>query len=171
MSSSDTARMRVSGREVTVCFDLEKLTGDVLETLEEKVGGASVYAWLRRFVDLLSAGELRISELRTRDIIGLVYLGMAQADPDTTWQAVARSIAPYTLEFLPDEPATAPAPAGRPVTVGVSPDLGHQVPMPSTALAPFPGPLPGASLDAGGAHEVSDVPPAYQSSTPYRTTG
>lgn len=158
----DTARMRVSGREVTISFDLEKLRGDVLETLEERVGGESVYAWLRRIVDLLSAGELRVSELRTRDIVGLVYVGMAQADPDTTWQAVSRSIAPYTLEILPDEPAA------KPVTVGVSPDLGQSVPMPSTALAPF-----ASSLDVGGSHHAAgDVPPLHQPPVPpYRTTG
>lgn len=131
MGEDSRARLTVSGREVTVDFDLDALRGDVLETLEDHLGGVGVYVWLRRWVDAMEQGA-RISEFRTRDIIGLVYLGMAQADPDTTWEQVSRGIAPYTLRFLADEPQ----PAARPVTVGVSPDLGQQVPAPEASVSP-----------------------------------
>ncbi len=148
---SNTARFKVSGRECTVSFDLDDMRGDVLETLEEHLGGDSVYVWLRRWVDAMTAG-VRISEFRTRDIIGLVYLGAAQADADTTWQSVSRSISPYTLEFLPDEEP----PVAAPVTVGVSSDLGQ-------AVAPEPSPLAPdlSSLTATpGAHEAPSAQPS-----------
>lgn len=158
---TNTARFKVSGREVTVNFDLDAMRGDVLETLEEHLGGDSVYVWLKRWVDALEQG-VRISEFRTRDLIGLVFLGTAQANVETTWQSVSRSISPYTLEFLPTEEA----PAAKPITVGVAADLGQQVPMPDAATALN---LAAIGVPAPGAHEAPGEIPAeayYQTRTP-----
>jgi hypothetical protein len=130
---ANTARLTVKGitGAIAVDFDLETWRGDVLETLEEHLGGDSVLVWGRRWADALQSG-VRLSEFMTRDIIALVYLGRAQADPDTSWQSVSRAIAPYTIEFLPDEE---PPAAVRPVEVGVDPDLGRHVAEPAP-LAP-----------------------------------
>lgn len=146
---ANTARLRVKGIDgvVEASFDVGAWRGDVLETLEAHLGDVSFIAWARRWAAAMQEGA-RISEFRTRDIIGLVYLAVSESDPDATWQSVARAIAPYSIEFLPDDVGQ---PAAAPVAVGVSPDLGQQVPPPSFSptLAAFelPGDAPtGADL-------------------------
>ncbi|TAK32327.1 MAG: hypothetical protein EPO40_03090 [Myxococcaceae bacterium] len=148
---ANTARLKVKGIDgvIEASFDVEAWRGDVLETLEAHLGDVSFIGWARRWAGALQEGA-RISEFRTRDIIGLVYLAVSETDPEATWQSVARAIAPYSIEFVSDdEPA---APTVPPVTVGVSPNLGQQVPDPGV-LAPA---LP--EFDPTGAHEAPPVP-------------
>ncbi len=133
---ANAARLTVKGIDgvVEIDFDVAAWRGDVLETLEEHLGDTSVFVWARRWADGLGAGA-RLSEFRVRDMIALVYLGRAQADPDTTWESVSRAISPFTIAFLPDEPDPAPA-VSRRDAVGVDPDLGRHVPAPPTGWTP-----------------------------------
>lgn len=128
---ADVARLTVDGIDgvVEVNLDPASWRGDVLETLEEHLGGESIVSWGRKW----QLGK-RISEFRVRELIALVYLGRATADPDTTWQDVARAIAPFTVTFLDDEPAPPPG------SVFVDPNLGQQVEVPGR-LEPSPSPL------------------------------
>lgn len=133
---ANTARLKVKGIEgvIEASFDVQAWRGDVLETLETHLGDVSFIAWARRWAGALQEGA-RLSEFRTRDIIGLVYLAVSEKDPDATWQSVSRAIAPYSIEFLPDEEPTVSQ--SRPTPVTVAPDLGQSVTDPST-LAPAP---------------------------------
>lgn len=128
---SDIARLKVDGIDgvVEVNLDPASWRGDVLEALEEHLGGESMFSWGRKW----QAGK-RLSEFRIRELIALVYLGRATTDPDTTWEDIARTIKPFTIQFLDDEPSTPP------VAVGIDPRLGEQVPVPGR-LEPEPGPL------------------------------
>lgn len=148
---TDIARLKVDGIDgvVEVNLDPASWRGDVLETLEEHLGGESMFSWGRKW----QAGK-RLSEFRIRELIALVYLGQATADPDTTWEDISRAIAPFTIQFLDDdEPAP---PADRRTTVHVDPNLGQQVPPPP--LSP--------SLDALGfpspPAEAPEIPELYR---------
>lgn len=114
--ADNQVRFRCTGRDYVVTFDANLLMGDVLEELEEHLGGESVMVWAQRFDN---AG-VRVRDLRTRDIIALVFLARAQADPGVTWAEVAKSCAPLTFALLDDEappPANGYAAAPAPLTV------------------------------------------------------
>jgi hypothetical protein len=140
---SNTIRLRCSGQEYRLSFDLEQMKGDALEVLEEHLGGDSVFVWLERWVSTLEQG-MRIRDLRTRDILGLLYLARAQQDPGVRWEDVARGVAPYTLEVIADE---------EPVPDPSAPNLG-------LAVADLPTLSPTlAELGPPGAHEAPGEPP------------
>lgn len=122
---TETIRLRCSGREYALTLDLTQLMGDTVEDLEEHLGGEGLIAWVERFGSQMERG-VRVRDLRSRDIIALVFIARSQAEPGITWQDVARSIAPYTLEIVDEEPpSTAPAAAvgivDGPIPVPVTP--------------------------------------------------
>ena len=101
-TKSDTVfRFECTGQRHEVDFDPEKMTGDTLETLEMRLG-ENVYSWMTRIASAFHTG-VRIRDMRTRDIIALVYLARAQVDPGITWDEVAKTTRPYTLRIVADE--------------------------------------------------------------------
>lgn len=121
-TAANDLHVRCSGREFTVPLDVTRWMGDMLEELEDHLGGEPVLAWAQRMGTAMSRG-VRVRDLRSRDIIALVYLGWADAEPGVTWQDVARSIAPYTLEIIEDAPAPAPPAEQWAAPVTVMPDV------------------------------------------------
>jgi hypothetical protein len=111
--ASNQVRFRCTGREYVLTFDLALLMGDMLEELEEHLGGEAVWSWMQR----LENTGIRIRDMRTRDIIAMVFLARAQDQPGVTWSEVAQSIAPFTFTILEDggPPADEPAPAEKPL--------------------------------------------------------
>lgn len=149
--SNDVFRLKVNGQVVTVKWDLEQLRGEMLDTIEDYLG-VSVYGWMKRWQDALAEG-VRLSEFRSREIVALVFLGMYQADPETTLQHVARSVAPYAIDFLPPEEA---------------PKRTVQGPAPAEPLAPSLPPPPPV-VDPDGHRDVPAAfraPPVPQSESP-----
>jgi hypothetical protein len=110
---ANTIRMRCSGREYVAVLDVSTWMGDTLETMESHLG-EGVLGWADRLAVAAETG-LRVRDLRSRDIIALIFLARSQAEPGVTWDEVARAIAPYTLELLDGEPVPAPQlPSGAP---------------------------------------------------------
>lgn len=143
----NTIRIRCSGRVVEATFDMAQLRGDALEQLEERLGGESVLAWLRRVTSSISEG-FRPSEYRTRDLIALFFVGAAQGDPEETWERVSRSIAPYTMEFVGAEVPLSPT------ALGMQPQQAAVVAPPVAEPAPEPTASPALAVldEAAGRH-------------------
>ena len=105
----------------TINLDVRTWAGDVVEELEEHLGGEPAIAWARRMGAAMSRG-FRVTEARAIDVIGMAFLGVAHEQPGIAWRDVARSINPYTLELVDgtevddeDEPEPAgDAPASEP---------------------------------------------------------
>jgi len=112
MSNPDnTIAFQCSGRKHTLTFDWNLFMGDVLEELEEHLGGEGIVAWIKRVTE----SGMRVRDLRARDILGMVFLARSQEEPGVTWREVAQSTAPFTFDLIPD-PAPAPAPPMNPAT-------------------------------------------------------
>lgn len=101
--TSNRLRLRSRGQEYTLVLDVSQLMGDMLEELETHLGEEGVIAWLQRMVVAFDRG-VRTRDLRTRDILGMVFLARSQSEPGITWEETARMTAPYSVEFLDDTP-------------------------------------------------------------------
>lgn len=106
-------------QSTTVVLDVRTWAGEVVEELEEHLGGEPVLAWARRMSDAMNRG-FRVTEMRAKDVIGMVFLGRAHEAPGTTWRDVSRAVNPFTLRLVDgvevddDEPAEQAAPAAEP---------------------------------------------------------
>lgn len=109
--AGNEVRFRMGGGQVHVLtLDASKLMGDALLELERELAPESAFAWLDRMTRILGNGW-RSRDVRIRDIIGIVYLSRAQADPGITWSDVAKETAPFAVQVLDDDEPDEPAPA------------------------------------------------------------
>lgn len=106
-------KIRVSGVEYELAFDITTLLGDALEELENHLGDEGVIAWMARMAEAFEHG-MRVREMRVRDIIALVFLARAPQEPGLRWQDVSRTIAPFSIETIEDQPAVAGGGDGGP---------------------------------------------------------
>lgn len=105
MANKIRLRFQPDNLDITVTLDVSQWMGDMLEELEAHLD-EPVLAWARRMGETFTRG-FRVQELRATDLIALAYLGVAPSDLATSWLSVSRRIAPYTMELLPLDEATA----------------------------------------------------------------
>lgn len=106
-SANNSVKIRVSGVVYDMVFDVSEMMGEAIETIEDHLGGESFMAWIQRLAREFTAG-VGVKQLRARDIIALVYLARSRKEPGLEWTDVSRTIAPYTLTVVTDEPSTLP---------------------------------------------------------------
>lgn len=136
-------RFEMSGQRFEFDPAAEKLTAEEFFAVDT-ILGASMDELLAALADGVSGTRTLRSIIK--ELCVTAFLAQRRAGGRASWEDFARTIAPATLTLIPDEP---------PVTVGVSPDLGQQVPDP---VPPSFSPTL-AALDLQGAHEQPGGPP------------
>lgn len=148
--TTNQLRLTVNGQTYTVTLDVQRWMGDMLEELEDHLGGEPVLAWARRLATAFERG-VRLSELRSRDILALVFMARSETEPDVTWRDVARSTAPYAVQIDAGPEVAPPAPPGPKIAMPAHVDA----PVPSEVLSP--------TLAAIAAHGAAAQEPAPSS--------
>lgn len=142
-------RFEMSGQRFE--FDTaKKITAGEFFVIDE-ILGVKVDAFLEAVAAGLT-GERSLSSV-VKEFCVVAFLAQRRAGGRRSWAEFAETVEPETIRLIPDQP---------PVTVGVDPNLGQQVPAPeplSPTLAALGMPEPPA-----GAHEAGQaaVPEMYR---------